>query len=149
MLERQELSEENEESLNNKLDDNNYKISNSISKRLSKAINTETNKSEDLLGSEEIFINLKKEIETVKKRNEAFHLKKESTQSMNNNIHTNNDTNTNNNKFKLLTKSKDDKDKANTNEDQSINDMKEFKLNDDDINFEYSNFKHKKKSKYY
>ena len=94
MLERQELSEENEESLNNKLDDNNYKISNSISKRLSKAINTETNKSEDLLGSEEIFINLKKEIETVKKRNEAFHLKKESTQSMNNNIHTNNDTNT-------------------------------------------------------
>ena len=145
MLERQELSEENEESLNNKLDDNNYKISNSISKRLSKAINTETNKSEDLLGSEEIFINLKKEIETVKKRNEAFHLKKESTQSMNNNIHTNNDTNINNNKFKLLTKSKDDKDKANTNEDQSINDMKEFKLNDDDINFEYSNFNPRKK----
>ena len=145
MLERQELSEENEESLNNKLDDNNYKISNSISKRLSKAINSETNKSEDLLGSEEIFINLKKEIETVKKRNEAFHLKKESTQSMNNNIHTNNDTNINNNKFKLLTKSKDDKDKANTNEDQSINDMKEFKLNDDDINFEYSNFNPRKK----
>jgi len=143
MLERQELSEENEESLNNKLEDNNYKISNSISKRISKANNTETNKSEDLLGSEEIFINLKKEIETVKKRNEAFHLKKESTKSMNNNIHTNNDTNTNNNKFKLLTKSKDDKE--NINEEQSMNGIQEFKLNDDNINFEYSNFNPRKK----
>ena len=63
---------------------------------------------------------------------------------MNNNIHTNNDTNTNNNnKFKLLTKSKDDKE--NINEEQSINDMQEFKLNDDNINFEYSNFNPRKK----
>ena len=143
MLERQ-ISEENEESLNNKLDDNNYKLSNSISKRISKTLKTETNKSEDLLGSEEIFINLKKEIETVKKRNEAFHLKKESTKSLNNNIHINNDTNTNNNnKFKLLIKSKDGKDNINT--EQSINDIQEFKLNDDSINFEYSNFNSRKK----
>ena len=141
MLERGELSEENEESFNNKLDDNNYKLSNSISKRISKAINSEANKSEDLLGSEEIFINLKKEIETVKKRNEAFHLKKESTKSMNNNIHANNDTHTNNNKFKLLSKN----DKDNINEEESINDMQEFKLNDDNINFECSNFNSRKK----
>ena len=142
MLERQELSEENEEYSNFNVD-NNLRASGS-KKRLSKRLNTETSKSEDLLGSEEVFINLKKEIETVKKRNEAYHLKKESTKSMNNNIHSNYDSNTyNNNKFKLLSKSKEGKE--NIQEEESVNDIEEFHLNGDNIGFEYSNFNYSRK----
>ena len=135
MLERQEISNENDDSDNIK--EENIMMNDSLSNKLNKRINSDTNKSDDLLGSEEIFINIKKEIETVKKRNEAFHLKKESTKSMNNNLHSNNDLNSN--KFKLLTKTKDEKDNIQE-EDSSNNEFYEFNLNDDYIGYEYSNF---------
>ena len=132
MLERQEISNENDDSDNIK--EENIMMNDSLSNKLNKRINSDTNKSDDLLGSEEIFINIKKEIETVKKRNEAFHLKKESTKSMNNNLHSNNDLNSN--KFKLLTKTKDNIQE----EESSNNEFYEFNLNDDYIGYEYSNF---------
>ena len=135
MLERQEISNENDDSDNIK--EENIMMNDSLSNKLNKRINSDTNKSDDLLGSEEIFINIKKEIETVKKRNEAFHLKKESTKSMNNNLHSNNDLNSN--KFKLLTKTKDEKDNIQE-EESSNNEFYEFNLNDDYIGYEYSNF---------
>ena len=135
MLERQEISNENDDSDNIKVE--NIMMNDSLSNKLNKRINSDTNKSDDLLGSEEIFINIKKEIETVKKRNEAFHLKKESTKSMNNNLHSNNDLNSN--KFKLLTKTKDEKDNIQE-EESSNNEFYEFNLNDDYIGYEYSNF---------
>jgi len=134
MLERQEISNENDDSDNIK--EENIMMNDSLSNKLNKKINSDTNKSDDLLGSEEIFINIKKEIETVKKRNEAFHLKKESTKSMNNNLHSNNDLNSN--KFKL-TKTKDEKDNIQE-EESSNNEFYEFNLNDDYIGYEYSNF---------
>ena len=132
MVERQEISNENDDSDNIK--EENIMMNDSLSNKLNKRINSDTNKSDDLLGSEEIFINIKKEIETVKKRNEAFHLKKESTKSMNNNLHSNNDLNSN--KFKLLTKTKDNIQE----EESSNNEFYEFNLNDDYIGYEYSNF---------
>ena len=132
MLERQEISNENDDSDNIK--EENIMMNDSLSNKLNKRINSDTNKSDDLLGSEEIFINIKKEIETVKKRNEAFHVKKESTKSMNNNLHSNNDLNSN--KFKLLTKTKDNIQE----EESSNNEFYEFNLNDDYIGYEYSNF---------
>lgn len=135
MLERQEISNENDDSDNIK--EENIMMNDSLSNKLNKRINSDTNKSDDLLGSEEIFINIKKEIETVKKRNEAFHVKKESTKSMNNNLHSNNDLNSN--KFKLLTKTKDEKDNIQE-EESSNNEFYEFNLNDDYIGYEYSNF---------
>ena len=135
MLERQEISNENDDSDNIK--EENIMMNDSLSNKLNKRMNLDTNKSDDLLGSEEIFINIKKEIETVKKRNEAFHLKKESTKSMNNNLHSNNDLNSN--KFKLLTKTKDEKDNIQE-EESSNNEFYEFNLNDDYIGYEYSNF---------
>ena len=135
MLERQEISNENDDSDNIK--EENIMMNDSLPNKLNKRINSDTNKSDDLLGSEEIFINIKKEIETVKKRNEAFHLKKESTKSMNNNLHSNNDLNSN--KFKLLTKTKDEKDNIQE-EESSNNEFYEFNLNDDYIGYEYSNF---------
>ena len=135
MLERQEISNENDDSDNIK--EENIMMNDSLSNKLNKRINSDTNKSDDLLGSEEILINIKKEIETVKKRNEAFHLKKESTKSMNNNLHSNNDLNSN--KFKLLTKTKDEKDNIQE-EESSNNEFYEFNLNDDYIGYEYSNF---------
>lgn len=135
MLERQEISNENDDSDNIK--EENIMMNDSLSNKLNKRINSDMNKSDDLLGSEEIFINIKKEIETVKKRNEAFHLKKESTKSMNNNLHSNNDLNSN--KFKLLTKTKDEKDNIQE-EESSNNEFYEFNLNDDYIGYEYSNF---------
>ena len=135
MLERQEISNENDDSDNIK--EENIMMNDSLSNKLNKRINSDTNKSDDLLGSEEIFINIKKEIETVKRRNEAFHLKKESTKSMNNNLHSNNDLNSN--KFKLLTKTKDEKDNIQE-EESSNNEYYEFNLNDDYIGYEYSNF---------
>ena len=135
MLERQEISNENDDSDNIK--EEKIMMNDSLSNKLNKRINSDTNKSDDLLGSEEIFINIKKEIETVKKRNEAFHLKKESTKSMNNNLHSNNDLNSN--KFKLLTKTKDEKDNIQE-EESSNNEFYEFNLNDDYIGYEYSNF---------
>ena len=135
MLERQEISNENDDSDNIK--EENIMMNDSLSNKLNKRINSDTNKSDDLLGSEEIFINIKKEIETVKKRNEAFHVKKESTKSMNNNLHSNNDLNSN--KFKLLTKTKDEKDNIQE-EESSNNEYYEFNLNDDYIGYEYSNF---------
>lgn len=125
MLERQEISNKNDDSDNIK--EENIMMNDSLSNKLNKRINPDTNKSDDLLGSEEIFINIKKEIETVKKRNEAFHLKKESTKSMNNNLHSNNDLNSN--KFKLLTKTKDEKDNIQE-EESSNNEFYEFNLND-------------------
>ena len=136
MLERQEISNENDDLDNIK--EENIMLNDSLSNKFNnKRLNSETNKSDDLLGSEEIFINLKKEIETVKKRNEAFHLKKESTKSLNNNLHSNNDLNSN--KFKILTKTKEEKD--NIQEEESSNyDFCEFNLNDDFIGYEYSNF---------
>ena len=134
MLERQEITNENDDSDNIK--EENIMMNDSLSNKLNKKINSDTNKSDDLLGSEEIFINIKKEIETVKKRNEAFHLKKESTKSMNNNLHSNNDLNSN--KFKL-TKTKDEKDNIQE-EESSNNEFYEFNLNDDYIGYEYSNF---------
>ena len=135
MLERQEISNENDDSDNIK--EENIMMNDSLSNKLNKRINSDTNKSDDLLGSEEIFINIKKEIETVKKRNEAFHLKKESTKSMNNNLHSNNDLNSN--KFKLLTRTKDEKENIQE-EESSNNEFYEFNLNDDYIGYEYSNF---------
>ena len=135
MLERQEISNENDDSDNIK--EENIMMNDSLSNKLNKRINSDTNKSDDLLGSEEILINIKKEIETVKKRNEAFHVKKESTKSMNNNLHSNNDLNSN--KFKLLTKTKDEKDNIQE-EESSNNEFYEFNLNDDYIGYEYSNF---------
>ena len=67
-------SDEKEENENNK----NSRIFINLNDSLKLYENEIDNNNNDLLGSEEIFINQKKEIEKLKKRNELFYLKKES-----------------------------------------------------------------------
>ena len=128
MLERQE-----EEDLK-KLDSDN-KINENLLNNLNKG--WFSNRSENLLGSEEIFMNIKKEIEVIKKRNEDFHLKKESTKTMNNNDNINIfESDLHNNNKIIFEEEKNNK--LNT---ENNNEIQEFNLNDRNdgkIIFEYS-----------
>lgn len=130
MREHDEISIEDE---NNKFEEVKYNRNDTFSNKINKGFMSIG--SDDLLGSEEVLINLKKEIETVKKRNEAYHLKKESTQSMNNNIHSNNhlDKMVDNNKIQI--KSEEDKENMIN---EGNNDLIEFNINTDKKIFEYS-----------
>ena len=128
MLERQE-----EEDLK-KLDSDN-KINENLLNNLNKG--WFSNRSENLLGSEEIFMNIKKEIEVIKKRNEDFHLKKESTKTMNNNDNINIFESDLLNKNKIIFE-EEKNNKLNT---ENNNEIQEFNLNDRNdgkIIFEYS-----------
>ena len=128
MLERQE-----EEDLK-KLDSDN-KINENLLNHLNKG--WFSNRSENLLGSEEIFMNIKKEIEVIKKRNEDFHLKKESTKTMNNNDNINIFESDLLNKNKIIFE-EEKNNKLNT---ENNNEIQEFNLNDRNdgkIIFEYS-----------
>ena len=128
MLERQE-----EEDLK-KLDSDN-KINENLLNNLNKG--WFSNRSENLLGSEEIFMNIKKEIEIIKKRNEDFHLKKESTKTMNNNDNINIFESDLHNKNKIIFE-EEKNNKLNT---ENNNEIQEFNLNDRNdgkIIFEYS-----------
>ena len=128
MLERQE-----EEDLK-KLDSDN-KINENLLNNLNKG--WFSNRSENLLGSEEIFMNIKKEIEVIKKRNEDFHLKKESTKTMNNNDNINIFESDLHNKNKIIFE-EEKNNKLNT---ENNNEIQEFNLNDRNdgkIIFEYS-----------
>ena len=128
MLERQE-----EEDLK-KLDSDN-KINENLLNHLNKG--WFSNRSENLLGSEEIFMNIKKEIEVIKKRNEDFHLKKESTKTMNNNDNINIFESDLHNKNKIIFE-EEKNNKLNT---ENNNEIQEFNLNDRNdgkIIFEYS-----------
>ena len=128
MLERQE-----EEDLK-KLDSDN-KINENLLNNLNKG--RFSNRSENLLGSEEIFMNIKKEIEVIKKRNEDFHLKKESTKTMNNNDNINIFESDLHNKNKIIFE-EEKNNKLNT---ENNNEIQEFNLNDRNdgkIIFEYS-----------
>ena len=128
MLERQE-----EEDLK-KLDSDN-KINENLLNNLNKG--WFSNRSENLLGSEEIFMNIKKEIEVIKKRNEDFHLKKESTKTMNNNDNINIFESDLHNKNKIIF----EEEKNNKLNKENNNEIQEFNLNDRNdgkIIFEYS-----------
>ena len=130
MLEHEEISIEDE---NNKFEEVNYIRNDTFSNKINKGFMSIG--SDDLLGSEEVLINLKKEIETVKKRNEAYHLKKESTQSINNNITSNKNIDKIEYNNKIQTKS--DEDKENIIKELN-NDLIEFNINIDKNIFEYS-----------
>ena len=133
MLERQIDSFKEDENLN-KLDSNNSnKNDNLYNNIINKA--TSSNRTEELLGSEEIFITLKKEIETTKKRNEAFHLVKDTTK-------TNNETDN-----KTLIKSLKEKANILSEEIDLNNNIKEFDIKEDNKVFEYSSFNSKENSK--
>ena len=140
MLERpNDLIEENE---NLKLKSDKMKSNDNLLYNLINKGST-SSRTEDLLGSEEIFISIKKNIEAKKKRNEAFHLQKETTQTLNNN------TNNINNLEKDLenkSKVKSSKDTGNIPTDENNNDIKEFNLketSDGKIVFEYNTFNSK------
>ena len=140
MLERpNDLIEENE---NLKLKSDKMKSNDNLLYNLINKGST-SSRTEDLLGSEEIFISIKKNIEAKKKRNEAFHLQKETTQTLNNN------TNNINNLEKDLenkSKIKSSKDTGNIPTDENNNDIKEFNLketSDGKIVFEYNTFNSK------
>ena len=130
MLEHEEISIEDE---NNKFEEVNYNRNDTFSNKINKGFMSIG--SDDLLGSEEVLINLKKEIETVKKRNEAYHLKKESTQSMNNNITSNKNIDKIEYNNKMQTKPEEDKE---NNIKELNNDLIEFNINIDKNIFEYS-----------
>ena len=130
MLEHEEISIEDE---NNKFEEVNYNRNDTFSNKINKGFMSIG--SDDLLGSEEVLINLKKEIETVKKRNEAYHLKKESTQSMNNNITSNKNIDKIEYNNKMQTKQEEDKE---NNIKELNNDLIEFNINIDKNIFEYS-----------
>lgn len=130
MLEHEEISIEDEN--NNFEEVNNYR-NDTFSNKINKGFMSIG--SDDLLGSEEVLINLKKEIETVKKRNEAYHLKKESTQSMNNNITSNKNIDKIEYNNKMQTKPEEDKE---NNIKELNNDLIEFNINIDKNIFEYS-----------
>ena len=140
MLERpNDLIEENE---NLKLKSDKMKSNDNLLYNLINKGST-SSRTEDLLGSEEIFISIKKNIEAKKKRNKAFHLQKETTQTLNNN------TNNINNLEKDLenkSKVKSSKDTGNIPTDENNNDIKEFNLketSDGKIVFEYNTFNSK------
>ena len=144
MLERpNDLIEENE---NLKLKSDKMKSNDNLLYNLINKGST-SSRTEDLLGSEEIFISIKKNIEAKKKRNEAFHLQKETTQTLNNN------TNNINNLEKDLenkSKVKSSKDTGNIPTDENNNDIKEFNLketSDGKIVFEYNTFNSKDNNK--
>ena len=113
---------------------------------------------DDLIRSEEIFMNIKNEIENTKKRNELFRDKK-LMKTTNNNIHQNiigNDINSKSsdlNQYNNKTQIKENQDNGtkdnnnNINQDEYINEIEEFSLTDDNNPFfEYSslNFKDNK-----
>ena len=136
MLEKQQ---ENEDSKNFK--ELNIIKRDSYSQPLDKGLNT--NKDDDLLGSEEIFISIKKEIETTKKRNEEYHLKKESIKTItNNNANSkkNIDNEIINNNHQTKTLEEKTEKENNLNENDNINYLLEFNLNDDETFFEYTQF---------
>ena len=154
MLERpNDLIEENE---NLKLKSDKMKSNDNLLYNLINKGST-SSRTEDLLGSEEIFISIKKNIEAKKKRNEAFHLQKETTQTLNEAFHLqkettqtlNNNTNNINNLEKDLenkSKIKSSKDTGNIPTDENNNDIKEFNLketSDGKIVFEYNTFNSK------
>lgn len=98
-----------------------------------------SNRNENHLGSEDIFMKIKEEIEIIKKRNEEFHLKKESNKTMNKNTDNINTTNLEekNNKRKIYL----NEEKENIITEDNSNDLQEFNLkdcNNDKIFFEYS-----------
>ena len=145
MLERQnnDSLDEEEENINNYFDSNDLKPNDNKLNDMIINKSTSTIKSEDLLGSEELFMNLKKDIETTKKRNEAYHLIKESTRSMHKN-------NTHNN-INKLEKKIENKDQINLIKEQdnnliyeeeeiNINYLQEFNLKDGNNEFEYNGF---------
>ena len=136
MLEKQQ---ENEDSKNFK--ELNIIKRDSYSQPLDKGLNT--NKDDDLLGSEEIFISIKKEIETTKKRNEEYHLKKESIKTItNNNANSkkNVDNEIINNNYQTKALEEKTEKENNLNENDNINYLLEFNLNDDETFFEYTQF---------
>ena len=127
MLEHQidSIEEVEVESLNNTEKNNSIQNQNQINNIIRKVTS---------IGTEEIFISLKKDIEITKKRNEVFHLKKESTKATNNNknnyleneAYNKNLIQPNKEKTNILT------------EEININDLQEFDLKDDKKVFEYS-----------
>jgi len=127
MLEHQidSIEEVEVDSLNNTEKNNSIQNQNQINNIIRKVTS---------IGTEEIFISLKKDIEITKKRNEVFHLKKESTKATNNNknnyleneAYNKNLIQPNKEKTNILT------------EEININDLQEFDLKDDKKVFEYS-----------
>lgn len=127
MLEHQidSIEEVEVESLNNTEKNNSIQNQNQINNIIRKVTS---------IGTEEIFISLKKDIEITKKRNVFFHLKKESTKATNNNknnyleneAYNKNLIQPNKEKTNILT------------EEININDLQEFDLKDDKKVFEYS-----------
>ena len=106
-----------------------------------------TSRTEDLLGSEEIFISIKKNIEAKKKRNEVLHLQKESTQTLNHN--TNNNIHNLEKDLDNKSLAKSNKENGNniiTDENVNVDDLKEFNLKETKegkIIFEYNTFNSK------
>ena len=85
-------------------------------------------------------MNLKKDIETTKKRNEAYHLIKESTRSMNNNTHQNaNKSETNNENKGQINPIKEQGDNIIKEEENiNINYLQEFNIKEENEAFEYN-----------
>ena len=136
MLERRFDSIEDEEEKFNNLDTNNFKSNDNLLNDNIVMKSSSSIKSGDIIGTEEMFINLKKEIETTKKRNEAYHLIKESTRSKNNNSHQN--INKSENKGEINSLKQQNNNLINEEENVNINYLQEFDIKDDNGVFEYN-----------
>ena len=136
MLERRFDSIEDEEEKFNNLDTNNFKSNDNLLNDNIVMKSSSSIKSGDIIGTEEMFINLKKEIETTKKRNEAYHLIKESTRSKNNNSHQN--INKSENKGEINSLKQQNNKLINEEENINLNYLQEFDIKDDNGVFEYN-----------
>ena len=147
MLEYKEQSTHNEE-IKNAEDNNNPKEKFIIRRENNKEID------DDLIRSEEIFMKIKKEIESTKKRNELFRDKKEAIKTMNYNIHINNaesdiniktnDLNQFNNKTQINSIKEKGSKENEINPEENINEIEEFSfIGENEHYFEFSplNFK--------
>ena len=136
MLERRFDSIEDEEEKFNNLDTNNFKSNDNLLNDNIVMKSSSSIKSGDIIGTEEMFINLKKDIETTKKRNEAYHLIKESTRSKNNNSHQN--INKSENKEEINSLKQQNNKLINEEENINLNYLQEFDIKDDNGVFEYN-----------
>jgi hypothetical protein len=136
MLERRFDSIEDEEEKFNNLDTNNFKPNDNLLNDNIVMKSSSSIKSGDIIGTEEMFINLKKDIETTKKRNEAYHLIKESNRSKNNNSHQN--INKSENKGEINSLKQQNNNLINEEENVNINYLQEFDIKDDNGVFEYN-----------
>lgn len=124
--------------------DNDIKIKNSLNhlnlndslQIYENQINSRNNTDNNLLGSEEIFINQRKEIQKIKKKNELFNLKKESkNNSLNNNKNSinNNIINTNKSNEFIITNNNELKDNEEKKKEAPINKLGDIKIIDENI----------------